>query len=202
MFKIKKIKEFFFNQESGAYDINFFLSLEHKYSNLEKFSSGLTTIVYKKCDNRVVCLSIDYAKVLYLKLSNIGNFKFIEILEISNGAFVLVYEMDLFLTLSDLDKSSKYKILLDFEEDISDLKKFSDSVYSVNDFSYEDINYLENIYENMNLAEINIKSLVKISRKKYLPDLYFDIYEAQFVYSPNKDIFICIDPILSSNIYV
>ena len=160
--------------------MNVFSSIEDitEVKNKKGIASGVSTIVYNSDNtNKVICLSIDYAKVLYLKsISELINFKFLRVAPYrfeNKLQFVLIYEMDL------MEEISYEEGLIVESLDLEDI---------------EDILYDSGYYIDFDLIN-------NISNKKHLPACQYDIHPGQFLKDNSNEI-ICIDPILSTNIYI
>ena len=150
--------------------------------DLHSFASGVSTIVFHAQDkNKVICLSVDYAKVLYLKeIKELVGFKFIRFADYEfcgKVEFALIYEMDLMSEIT-------------YEEGLF-----------VADIDQEDIDGIESLLEDSDFL-IDFNSIYKISNKKHLPDCKFDIHPGQFLVDKITKSTICIDPILSKNVYI
>lgn len=184
---IKKILEFFNDDflEVSWLDLNFFPEVE----NLKEISRGFSSIVYKEeKSDKVICLSFDINKVLYLKKAKAPGFKFLGFHEIKvppmyetdsdfRDGFVLMYEMDFLEEDDDIDW---------FFIDISGEPE-------------DDSNKIDKILEQG--YKINLGVIDSLEKKEYLPDFQFDLHAGQFLKDKSGDI-ICIDPIMSDNIYI
>lgn len=183
-FGVKQILDYF-NQEN--LDLNdVYNAISNKFDifeeikGLRSFKSGVSTIVYKK-ENKVICLSIDYAKVLYLKKCNYTpGFKFLRFAPYQHNnktCFVMIYEMDLLSEVKD-----------------------QDILYLLNSFQYYNEEEYEDILFDSDIL-INFDLIFNIGSKKYIQDCKIDLHEEQFLIDSFNNV-VCIDPILSKNIYL
>jgi len=150
--------------------------------------SGVSTIVFDKGDDKVLCISVDYAKVLYLKKEKaIKEFKFIRFLEFSHGDEVftaLIYEMEKLEKISKDDKDmTKIISELSFLEDIGLDKEY---------ISEDHANVLEGLSIDMDFYLVN-----DILEKH---DARLDFHVGQFMLDKQRNI-ICVDPLIGNNIY-
>jgi len=166
-------------------------------SDLDKIGSGLTTIILKKNEKRVYGLSFDFAKISYLRRTKIFNFKFIKFIKFEEHILIL-YEMDF---LENINEMSDYKLLFNFEKNLDDLISFSEEKNGIPliEYSKEDFKELRTMLYSTNI-DIDIDILESMKDHSYLGSSYLDIYEGQFLYSREEEMFVCIDPIIQHNI--
>lgn len=177
-------------------------SLEHAISSncnlfdeivgLKLYSSGCTTIAFRKDEKTVLCLSFDYNKVLYLKKSGtVSNFKFIRFapfLSDFGTQIIMIYEMEYLKSLEEgLEgfELNEFNLKLSAFDQIEKSEDLEDDAQEILD----DVDAL-----------INIRTIYRIQNLKHTPRCKFDLHDGQFRIN-NLGQLVCFDPIISDNIY-
>jgi len=194
---LSKIKHAFnINASLNIESIFNFLKKDKELSKLERMGSGMTSVVLKSSEDKVLILTIDLSKVIYMKKTNTANFKFIKFIEYKDKVFIL-YEIDL------LERIPEDKVV-ELEDEIFRLEDFSEIIYedTIKDLSKDQKREALDIIEDMNIPiELDMNIIFDIAKKTFL-DFYLDIHAGQFLFDPKKQKIVCIDPIASRNICI
>lgn len=173
------IKKKLFNYKS--------INLLHKYLssiNLEEsdYSNGVSTACIKMHDNTVLCYTLDFLKISYLKKSKAPGFKFLQFIEYDKEV-IFMYQMN------HLERIS---------EELFDNNEEFEQFESLDDFNLNtDSDEYQFIYSNyVNSVAIN-KTCSKYS--KYV-EIYSDLSMSQFGFDLKTMKIYCFDPFLTSNI--
>jgi len=149
--------------------------------------SGATTIVFKsKNPDQIIGLTNDIFKVLYLKKAEIEDFKLIKTLEIkikNECHLAFLYSMNKLTELHEFD--------YDYSEKLSDSLEYAEGEIEI-----------QNVLSEFDIKDsINEKTLDSLSEHRFSNSVSFsmDIHAGQFMVNKSGD-FICVDPIISSNI--
>lgn len=151
----------------------------------EQLGCGISTVVYDNGD-KILAYCIDYNKLLYLKKTKIGNFKFLKFFPYRYNEkehYIGVYEMD---KLNQLPVKER--------EYLRQLKKLPNTNYVDQTVDPRVMKFID----EMN-AFIDWDVMKKIHNKRHTGACLTDINQNQFL-KDNEDNYICVDPLCSEKI--
>ncbi len=148
---------------------------------------GITTLAFAE-ENKAICLSIDYYKMLYLMNTNtIPGFKYIRVLELK-GEYVFMYEMDLFWDLEEPPENFPLCY-----EAIGTLSSLFSNKIKQKVIEQEDLEKLEELE-----VQIDIDLILRLSSE--YEEAHIDLHEEQFMFHKDSEKIICIDPIINDRL--